>query len=241
VAVATIPKETLMGSMTASLQRAFQPAELSQAVLELLARAVQVHHLPAGPLRLSPELHGRAWWWLAEGRLAMGDWGTNGHLIETRVVSAGQWFDVASAWSGSGWIEEAVCCTPVELWALPLDAMAIASRSDAQLIHAMGAVVSAQVRWLTECKRDITTKDVCSRVAQWLLSQAPAGASGPVVVKLTEQKRSIARQLATTAESMSRSLRRMVREGLIDMHGYDLVLRDMPGLQALARCQRAAR
>ena len=230
-----------MSSMTASLQLAFQPTVLSPATLEFLARAVQVHHLPAGPLRLSPELHGRAWWWLAEGRLAMGDWGPTGQLIETRVVHSGHWFDVASAWSGPGWIEEAVCCTPVELWAVPLDALAIASRSDPQLIHAMGSVMSAQVRWLTECKRDITTKDVNSRVAHWLLSQAPAGTTGPVVVTLTEQKRSIARQLATTAESMSRSLRRMVREGLIDMHGYELVLRDVPGLQALARCQRAAR
>ncbi len=71
-----------------------------------------MHRLPAGLLRLSPELHGRAWWWLAEGRLAMGDWGPNGQLIETRVVHAGHWFDVASAWSGPGWIEEAVCCAP---------------------------------------------------------------------------------------------------------------------------------
>ncbi len=48
---------------------------------------------------------------------------------------------------------------------MPLDALAIASRSDPLLIRSMGSAMSAQVRWLTECQRDIPTKDVNSRVA----------------------------------------------------------------------------
>lgn len=114
---------------------------------------------------------GGGWRWVTGGRTGS----SSRRVWSTRAIG----LDVASAWSGPGWIEEAVCCTPVELWAVPLDALAIASRSDPQLIHAMGSVMSAQVRWLTECKRDITTKDVNSRVAHWLLSQAPAGTTGP--------------------------------------------------------------
>lgn len=216
------------------LQAAFAPAVLCRDTAERLLDSVQVHALPAGPMDWPMTGQAPAWWLVAQGRLVVGTPCPQGTLVDGRVVESGQWLDVASAWSAPGATESAACSLPSTLWSLPVDALASCCRLDAELVHAMGGVMANQMRQLSDGRRELASKDVLARVALWLLRQLPASAADQLTFRLREQKQLIARQLVMAQETLSRCLRRLIDQGCIDMKGYQVVIRDLPQLQAIA-------
>jgi CRP/FNR family transcriptional regulator, dissimilatory nitrate respiration regulator len=216
------------------LQAAFPSCWLHRDTAQALLDAVRVHTLAPGPLTLSPRDQPPAWWLVADGRIVAGDTGAQGALVESRVVEAGQWFDVVSGWTAADWTERAVCATPVTLWALPLDRLLACARGDETLQRAMGCVMADRVRQLAVDRHALATKDVTARVASWLLRQLPVAADDSTAITLREQKRSIARQLVMAQETLSRCFRRLVDLGCIDIKGYVVTVRDLRALQSLA-------
>ena len=221
------------------LQSAFPGGPIDRDTAQALLDAVQVFKLDPGPLTLSPRLHPPAWWLVAEGRIVAGDTGAQGALVESRVVEAGQWFDVVSGWAAADWSERAVCSTPVTLWALPLDTLLACARADDTLQRAMGCVMAERVRQLAEDRHALATKDVTARLACWLLRQLPQAADDATAITLREQKRSIARQLVMAQETLSRCFRRLVDQGCIEIKGYEVIVRDLRALQSLAASSAA--
>ena len=238
-AVRSNPRQGIARQETAcaasTLRGAFAPFELDDATIARLLGAVQVHTLPAGSMALLPPDAAPAWWLLAQGDVAIGSW-SRGGLVETRTVLPGQWLDVASAWSGATSVETLECRTDVVLWALPLEAL-VRHPGDG-LAHAMCGILARQIRRLTERGSELAIKDVLARVALWLLRQTPELRGDATLITLRESKRAIAQQLAMASETLSRTLRRLVELGLIDMNGYELVIRDLRGLQAVAQPPR---
>lgn len=218
----------------ARLQAAFAPAVLCRDTAERLLDSVQVHALPAGPIDWPMTGHAPAWWLVAQGRIVVGTPCAQGTLVDGRVVESGQWLDVASAWSAPRTTESAACSLPSTLWSLPVDALASGCRIDASLVHAMGGVMANQMRQLSDGRRELASKDVLARVALWLLRQLPATNADHLAFRLREQKQLVARQLVMAQETLSRCLRRLVDQGCIDMKGYQVVIRDLPQLQAIA-------
>jgi CRP-like cAMP-binding protein len=82
------------------------------------------------------------------------------------------------------------------------------------------------------------TKDVLARCATWLLDHARLdeadGGRQTGSLQLQQRKRAVAQELGTTAETFSRTLAQLSRNGLIEMHGYALRLLDVQALQRLA-------
>lgn len=216
------------------LQAAFAPARLDPATVRALLCAVQAHSQGPGPLSLTSHEQAPSWWLLATGRVVVGKPGPDGALVESRVLQPGQWLDVASAWTGGGWIESAQCTGAATLWALPLDTLMALCREDAALLHAMGSVMAQQLQRLTEGRHELATKDVTARVASWLLRQLPAQAQSSCEIRLCEEKQSIARQLAMAKETMSRCLRRLVERGCIAVDGYRVTVLDLRDLKTVA-------
>ncbi len=216
------------------LQAAFPPGWIHRDTAQVLLDAVQVFKLSPGPLALSPRDHPPAWWLVTDGRIVAGDSGTQGGLVESRLIEAGQWFDVVSSWTAADWTERAVCSTPVTLWALPLDTLLACARADETLQRAMGCVMAERVHQLAVDRHALATLDVTARLAAWLLRQLPMAAADTTVITLREQKRSIARQLVMAQETLSRCFRRLVDLGCIDVKGYVVTVRDLRALQVLA-------
>ena len=216
------------------LQSAFLPCWVPRDTAQALLDAARVFKLAPGPLALSPRDHPPAWWLVAEGRIVAGDTGAQGGLLESRVVEAGQWFDVVSGWTAADWAERAVCSTPVTLWALPLDTLLACARADETLQRAMGCVMADRVHQLAVDRHALATKHVTARLAAWLLRQLPLDAGDATAITLHEQKRSIARQLVMAQETLSRCFRRLVDLGCIEVQGYVVTVRDLRALQSLA-------
>ena len=226
-------------SDAALLRSAFAPAVVPESVLQRLLEAARLVRCGAGPLTVaSPRRPEPSWWLLRSGRIGLGPRGAEGAVTEQRWIGPGEWLDVAGALSGhGGWLEHAVCHTPVELLAVPLSALYEACAADPGFAQAFAGVLAQRVRSLNDTLQELAGADVPVRFARWLLRQLAAqGEDGPAPqLVLGERKQSIARQLRTTSETLSRTLSRLSRDGILEVKGYALTVRDPAALRALAR------
>ncbi|HEX5314712.1 MAG TPA: Crp/Fnr family transcriptional regulator [Gammaproteobacteria bacterium] len=78
---------------------------------------------------------------------------------------------------------------------------------------------------------ELTLENSRFRVVHYLLGLAPDGGSGPVTVTLPARKLLIASQLAITPETLSRILRSLSEEGLIEVQAAQVTLRDVAALR----------
>src|SRR2546422_385460 len=126
---------------------------------------------------------------------------------------------------------------------------AILGRSDAQVLTALARTRHVEVGqqvlsrnepaaslWLVasgrvalvDGTRSLMMKDVPARCASWLLQHADIDGGGTMpqtsLLQLRQRKRSIAAQLGTTAETLSRTLRQLSERGLIEVRGYEIRL-----------------
>jgi CRP-like cAMP-binding protein len=67
----------------------------------------------------------------------------------------------------------------------------------------------------------------------YLLKQVPEDVDETSQVHLTIPKGTLAARLSIKRETLSRQLARLRKQGLIDVHGQDIVLRNLPGLRQL--------
>ncbi len=226
-------------SDAALLRSAFAPAVVPESVLQRLLEAARLVRCGAGPLTVaSPRRPEPSWWLLRSGRIGLGPRSVEGTVTEQRWIGPGDWLDVAGALSGhGGWLEHAACHTPVELLAVPLSSLYEACAADPGFAQAFAGVLAQRVRSLNDTLQELAGADVPVRFARWLLRQLAAqGEDGPVPqLVLGERKQSIARQLRTTSETLSRTLSRLSRDGILEVKGYALTVRDLPALRALAR------
>lgn len=79
----------------------------------------------------------------------------------------------------------------------------------------------------------LTSSDVPTRLAGYLLDLPAAFDAGAAVVALPLPKKDIASLLGTTPESLSRAFARLVRDGLIETDGSRVRIVDTDGLDAL--------
>lgn len=219
------------------LRRGFEPLHPGLSALQHLLDAARLVRCPAGAFSLdSPRRPEPSWWLLRQGVMALGQLNAAGQFIDRRLIGPGDWLETAGAMETPGqWSEAAQCRTDVELLAIPISALDEACALDARFPRAYAGVLARRVRDLHDTLRDMAGTDVAGRLARWLLRQAPTSAAdNQALVLLNERKQVIARHLGTTSESLSRALRRLSDEGLIEVRGYELALRDLLGLQRLA-------
>lgn len=221
------------------LRHAFAPAVPSDTVLRALLDAARLVRCPAGPLPIaSPRRPEPSWWLVRQGRIGLGPRSGGGAVLEQRWIGPGEWLDVAGALSGHGsWLEQAVCHTPVELLAIPLTALYEACAADDAFAQAFASVLAQRVRGLNDTLQELAGADVPVRFARWLLRQLAARGDDSVTPTLVlgERKQAIARQLRTTSETLSRTLSRLTRDGILEVKGYALTVRDPAALRTLAR------
>ncbi len=212
----------------------------SPAAWAAFADAGVRRRVAAGTLLLSREQPAQALWLVDSGLVALGTRGDHGLLQHRCSVGAGSWLDLASGLRGTLQAEDAVAETDCVLWTWPMSAVQRVTREHPGLMAALVATLAAEVQGLIEGTRGLMMKCVLARCATWLLAHAqldePAADDAPLTgtLRLQQRKRTIALQLGTTAETFSRTLHQLRRQNLIEVHGYDIRLLDVPGLRSLA-------
>ncbi|MBI5381849.1 MAG: Crp/Fnr family transcriptional regulator [Opitutae bacterium] len=99
----------------------------------------------------------------------------------------------------------------------------------------MLASMSQHLRVLVGLVEDMALKDVETRLLNWLGKRCPADARSPRDVPLGMTKRTLAAELGTSSETLSRTLARLRDERLLAVKGNTLRVLDAAGLHARFR------
>ncbi len=101
------------------------------------------------------------------------------------------------------------------------------------LLMNMLAILSRRLRRFVEMIDDLALKEVSTRLARHLL-ELSQNSGGALELELTTSKAMLAARLGAVAETLSRTLARMQRRGIIEVEGRRVVLRNPGALEKLA-------
>ena len=96
--------------------------------------------------------------------------------------------------------------------------------------------LAREVHRLTVHAHELMHKDAPARLASWLRERCIPTERQPnhAVVRLAERKSDIASQLGMTPETMSRLMRTLSDQGVIEVEGYTVQVLDLRALRRLA-------
>jgi CRP-like cAMP-binding protein len=216
-------------------------APLVPAELAALSALAQWRTVAAGQPVISRGVLALSLVALARGEVALGlrgnGSGSGSGFRAERVLRAPSWLDLGSAWLDAAHATDAQALSAATLLELPRAALAATLAAHPGLAQRLICGLAQQVRASNASTQELMHKDAPARLAHWLqqrLEPVAADATGQAVVRLHERKRDVASQLAITPETLSRLMRSLVRQGVIEVAGYTLRVLDTAALARLA-------
>jgi len=170
---------------------------------------------------------------LSGGTVSVGR-GNSASMAPERLLHAPAWLDAASVWVADGRypLDARALGLPVSVAELPRLAVQALLVQRPVLALRLMAVLAGQVQQLWLQAHELMHKDANGRLAAWLCRHLD-GAQAQL--HLRERKRDIAAQLGMSAETLSRQMRQLTRQGLIEVRGYHIRIHDHSALQRLAQ------
>lgn len=233
-----MPRAIEVGAVTAGIRWGdlLGPPMLSRADCEALDELARLRHVAAGQPAFTHGDSSRTLVVLLSGDVAMGLAAPGGAMRTERLVHGPAWLDSSSAWLDCPRVLDAVALTQVvvaELARGPLQALL-----DQRPLLAQRLIVSlaCEVRRLTVHTHELMHKDAPARLATWLNERCMPvdGQVDRAVVRLAERKSDIASQLGMTPETMSRLMRTLSDQRVIEVEGYTVKVLDLKALRRLA-------
>ncbi|NZD56542.1 Crp/Fnr family transcriptional regulator [Sphaerotilus montanus] len=206
---------------------------LAPADVDLLMRLAHRRTVAAGDAVLDRSAPAHALVLLLSGDVVLGSRAADGSLRTERSVTGPAWLDVSAAWLGQPHAMEAQALSDVVVADLPLDAVRNQMSIHPTLAQQFCETLAQQVQQMTMASRNLLHNDAPARLAQWLLQRLPQR-SGQAELRLQERKRDIAQQLAMSPETLSRLMRSFELRGVLSVRGYQVQVRDVDELRALA-------
>lgn len=230
------PLNAYRASVREAIASACRPYALSDSSVAGLAALGQGHRFGARSQVLSGGcMPASSLWLLVRGRVSLGKQDAGGRWWQSRDLDAGEWIDVSSAWMGESHPETALALDPVMVHEFPVEEVVGHCLNDVALVRVLLACVAAQARGATLQKQALLTKDTQARLAAWLLDCCQAQGDGNnQQFKLRQQKKDLASQLGITPETLSRCLRQLQEQRLLEMDGYRMRLTDLEAMRQLA-------
>jgi CRP-like cAMP-binding protein len=208
----------------------------ARADCEALDALAHLRGVAAGQTVFTHGERSRALVVLLSGDVAMGLATPGGPMRTERLVHGPAWLDASSAWLDRAYVLDAVALTAVQVAELARAPLQALLDRRPQLAQRLLVSLACEVRRLTVHTHELMHKDAPARLATWLCErcQPGDGASNQVVVRLAERKSDIASQLGMTPETMSRLMRTLSDQRLIEVDGYTVQVLDLRALRRLA-------
>jgi len=153
------------------------------------------------------------------------------------IFGAGEIVGEVAVFSGRDFPASAVTLKDSEILYIPRDGFLRLATGRPEILLNMLATLSRRLRRFTVQIERLTLREVASRLAEVLLEiagdPAPAGAEEDIA-DLQVTKSQLANQIGTTPETLSRTLGKMSRKGLISVDRSRVTLHDRPALEELA-------
>jgi CRP/FNR family transcriptional regulator, dissimilatory nitrate respiration regulator len=186
-------------------------------VLDRLRDLGQPRRVKKGSVLLSEGDPIEGFFWLIEGTLRVFQMNLDGREFEVARFGSGEWVAPALALTTDRFPHFLVALQPSRLLFFPRAKALERITHDAKLSAHFLALLAARCHLLHQRLNTLQLHTLKDRLEQYLLQECPH--DGSCRVQLPMPKKELARVLATTPESLSRTLRQLEREGRIEMTG----------------------
>lgn len=230
----TAPSES---ATFAELRRADLFANATDDQLRLLSGSMHIQHFEPGHLLFR---HGEAatrFFFLRRGQIKLFRVSPDGDEKIIEIVQPGQTFAEAVTFLGSGEsypvsAETLVAC---EVFAFDQHTFLRILRESQEIAFGMLASMGRRLHMLVNQIDSLTLQNATYRLVMYLLDHAPSEDRPGTDIELTTPKSAIASRLAIQPETLSRLLGKLRDQGLIEVHGPHIILRDVRGLRSLVQ------
>ena len=210
-------------------------AELDDAQLAQAVEGLRVHELGKGEEFLQQGDPAEYFFLVRNGRIKLYRISADGQEKVVEIVGPGQTFgeSLMFADTDSGYLTFAEAIAPsVVLGFRSTTFKQILHESSKTCFRLMGAMSRRLHQQINEIDQ-LALHDATYRLVSYLLDRLPAGVVQSPNVFLATSKSVIASRLSIKPETFSRILTRLSRDGLIEVHGNNVVLRNIPALRNL--------
>jgi len=171
---------------------------------------------------------------ILSGRVKVFKMSPDGKEQILHIFGAGEIVGEVAVFSGKDFPASAVTLKDSQLLYIPRDGFLRLATSRPQILLNMLATLSKRLRRFTVQIERLTLKEVASRLAEVLLEIAgdSTGAEEDIA-ELKVTKGQLANQIGTTPETLSRTLQKISRKGLIRVNRNRVILCDREALEDL--------
>ncbi|HEX9047864.1 MAG TPA: Crp/Fnr family transcriptional regulator [Verrucomicrobiae bacterium] len=150
------------------------------------------------------------------------------------VFRAGDSFAEATLAAPNGCHADAQAVEPTHVLLIQKDGILNLLKRQPELALRMLGAMSNHLRVLVGQLEDFTLKDVESRLAHWLIKRCPhPGGDEPVQIVLTATKGTLAAELGTISETLSRLFAKFKKMKLVTVNGRTITVLSPAGLRRL--------
>ena len=206
-------------------------ADVTSSDLEKLSAIVHHRKVLRGDLLFSEGDTAEGFYVVAEGRVKVYKLSADGKERILHIVQPGSTFAEAAIFGDGNYPAYAEPLVPSRLLFFPKRDFLELLNSQAQMAINMIGGLSRYLRQFATQVEQLTFQDVPARLAKYLLS-LPGAADGQVVLPIS--KGQLASNLGTVSETLSRTLRKLSDEGLLEVEGKNIKLCDLDEIADLA-------
>lgn len=203
----------------------------SASIDPAIGRLGRLQKFPAGGLLFHAGDESEAFYRIESGTVRISRTDEHGRELEIARLGAGDFLGEAVALAGSPYpfSAEAVMEIVVRRFEGRAVRRAIAAKSQAALFFV--ELLARKCVLLSGRVESLGLRTVRQRLAQYLLQGCAGGTAGLCVVGLSIKKSELAGHLGTVGETLSRTLKAMAGDGLIEVRGREIRILDCPRLR----------
>lgn len=217
------------------LKKCYLFAELPDKLLDQIASAASLVSAPKDELLFSDGELAHSFFVVGTGRVKVFKLSEGGKEQILMIANPGDSFAEAAMFAGGKFPASAQALVDSELIAINREKFVALVKVSPELSLTLIARLSQLLRKLTGLVEELSLSDVTTRLAHHLCGMVDLK-TGKVLRKITlsEKKTTLASQLGTIPETLSRSLAKLTKEGVIKVDGRTIEILDPARLAEIA-------
>lgn len=219
----------------AELRRNYIFADMTEDRLAQITHTMQGFHLQAGDTLFQQGAPAERFFFVRDGMIKLYRLSPEGDEKIIEIMQPGQTFGEAVLFMGerARYPVNAEAISESHLYGFEQKAFLNLLRESHEACFGLLASMSRRLHMLVNQIDSLTLQNATYRVVMYLLELAPREARPGADIDLAVPKSALASRLAIQPETFSRLLARLRDQGLIEIHGQHVILRDVSGLREL--------
>jgi CRP-like cAMP-binding protein len=220
---------------TALLKKCYLFAELPDKLVEQIASAASIKEVGREELLFSDGELAHSFYVVGSGRVKVFKLSADGKEQILMIANPGESFAEAAMFAGGRFPASAQALVDSHLVVISRERFVALVKQSPELSLTLIARLSQLLRKLTGLVEELSLTDVTTRLAHHLSGMVDPKTGKPQrKITLSEKKTTLASQLGTIPETLSRSLAKLTKEGVIKVDGKTIEILDPARLSELA-------